>query len=135
MYDFKALSECSSFSHLILFKKAPLSIGGQVLHIPTDNYKYDLYFHLYDDSTIKVSLWRYYSGDYYSEQKDSFLISINDYMANIGLIDAALSAAKTYNHYGCVWLEQSAVQDLFKKYKAFAVSELSTQQPDLFAIA
>lgn len=135
MSDFKALAECSSFSHLILFKKAPLSIGSEILHIPTDNYKYDLYFHLYDDNTIKVSLWRYYSGDYYSEQKDSFLISIVDYIANIGLVDAALSAAKTYNHYGCVWIEQSVAHDIFKKYKAFALTNTHAKQPDLFATA
>lgn len=130
--DFKALAECSSFSHLILFNKKPLSIGGQLLHIPTDSYKYDLYFRLVDANTVKVSWWRYYSSDYYSEQKDSYLMSVADYMANIGLVDAALSEAKYYNNYGCVWLTQSAAHDIFKKYRAFEVGS-PVQQQDLFA--
>ena len=130
--DFSKLIECSEFGHLTLFNKNPLSVGSRVLHIPTDNYKYDVYFHILDESTIKVSLWRYYSGDFYSEQKDSYTISIDDYIANISLVDAALLAAKTYNHYGCVWLEQPVAQDLFKKFKAFAQTDTPAKQHDLF---
>lgn len=134
MSDFNEVAECSVFSHLILFNKKPLLVGSQVLHIPTDSYKYDLYFRLIDANTIKVSWWRYYSGDYYSEQKDSFLISIADYIANIGLVDEALSAAKTFNRDGCVWLSQSAAHDIFKKYKMLEVGS-PTKQQDLFAVA
>lgn len=132
--DFKGLAECSNFSHLILFNKKPLSIGGQLLHIPTDSYKYDLYFRLIDANTVKVSWWRYYSSDYYSEQKDSFLISVADYVANIGLVDTTLSEAKTYNYqeYGCIWLTQSAAHTVFKKYRAFEIGS-PVQQQDLFA--
>ena len=42
--DFSKLIECSEFGHLTLFNKTPLSVGSRVLHIPTDNYKYDVYF-------------------------------------------------------------------------------------------
>ena len=133
--DNKPLTECSSFSHLMLFNKAALiTTGCQLLHIPTDSYKYDLYFRLIDTNTIKVSWWRYYSGDYYSEQKDSFLISVADYVANIGLVDDAISVAKTFNRYGCVWLTQSAAHNVFKKYKAFEVGGPASQ-PDLFTTA
>ena len=122
MSDFKHLTGCSNFNHLMLFKQAPLSIGSQLLHIPTTNYKYDLYFHIHDEDTIEVSLWRYFSGSWSSEEQDSFLISSDSYVNNIDFVDNELSKAKAHLNVNCIWLEQSAVQDIFKHYKSFALS-------------
>lgn len=120
--DFKALADCSKFHHLVIFKKLPLTVGSRLLHIPTTNYKYDLYFHLYDENTIKVSLWRYFSSEYYSEQKDSFLISSEDYISNISHIDNILSGSDIHVHTNCAWLDQPVVQSIFKHYKSFALT-------------
>lgn len=134
MIKSKSLTECSQFSHLMLFNKAASSSGDKVLHIPTDNYKYDLYFHIHGDSHLKVSLWRYNASSWSSDIKDSYLISIDDYIENIGIVDTALTNPSVYSHHGCFWLEQNKVQALFKQLKSLAVKD-AVKQPDLFAVA
>ena len=67
-------------------------------------------------------MWRYFSSSWSSEEQDSFLISSDSYVNNIGFVDNELSKAKAHLNVNCIWLEQSAVQDIFKHYKSFALS-------------
>lgn len=127
------LAQCSNFNHLILFNKPPFKRGGKLLHIPTTNYKYDLYFHVYDDATVRVSLWRYFSSSWHSEEQEYYLISKNDYLKNIHIIDDALSKVKVNLLTNCAWLEQSDLQAIFKTLKKVSQNDVSDTQIDMFA--
>lgn len=113
---------CSKYGHLVIFGKAPITVGARLLHIPTTNYKYDLYFDLVDSATVRVSLWRYFSSEYYREMTDSFLISTDDYMRNISHIDNILSGSDIHIHTNCAWLEQPVVRGILNYYKKFTLS-------------
>jgi len=129
----RILANYSQFNHLVLFKKPPFSAGSLLLHIPTSNYKYDVYFHLFDENTVKVSLSRYYSGTYDSEIQDSVVVSIDDYMANMHVVDDALAKNQVNIRTNCAWIEQSDAQAIFRRYKQLAVNEKAQQQIDMFA--
>lgn len=128
--DNRSLADCSQFSALILFKRPPFVAGGLLLHIPTSNYKYDIYFHLLDESTVKVSLYRYFASEWSSDKQDEFLISVSTYMDNMNVVDAALSKSDVFAH-GCIWIEQSDLKAIFNHYKKFEIKQNS--QIDMFA--
>ena len=114
--NIETITNCSEHHYLMLFKKQPLPPSGLLLHIPTDNYKYDLYFHLVDADTVKVSVYRWYQGESYRELQDSVLISASDYVGNIGIVDKYLSEKGVRMHGGCAWLGQTAIKNIFKSY-------------------
>lgn len=128
--DNRSLAECSQFSHLVLFKKPPFADGDLLLHIPTSNYKYDIYFRLLDKNTVKVSLYRYFASEWSSEKQDDFLISASSYINSMNVIDAVLSKYDVSAH-GCIWIEQSDLKAIFNHYKKFEIKQDS--QIDMFA--
>lgn len=128
--DNRSLAECSQFSHLVLFKKPPFADGDLLLHIPTSNYKYDIYFRLLDKNTVKVSLYRYFASEWSSEKQDDFLISASSYINSMNVIDAVLSKYEVSAH-GCIWIEQSDLKAIFNYYKKFEIKQDS--QIDMFA--
>lgn len=123
------ITNCSEHHYLMLFKKQPLPPSGLLLHIPTDNYKYDLYFHLADADTVKVSIFRWYQGESYRELLDSVLISVSDYVTNISIVDKCLSEKGVRMHGGCAWVGQTAIKSIFKRYSEFEqVSNKDSEQ-------
>jgi hypothetical protein len=127
----KTITNCSEHHFLMLFKKQPLPPSGLLLHIPTDNYKYDLYFHLVDADTVKVSMYRWYQGESYRELQDSFVISASDYVSSIDIVDKCLSVKGLRMSGGCAWVSQSAVKSIFSSYGKFEQIEVETDDAQM----
>jgi|GEM_PF-6180135 len=128
------LGEVSKFNHLVLFKQPPYFAGDTILHLPTDNYKYDLYVRAYDDDLVEVQLYRYFQSYWGSELQDNFLLSSINYAQNIAIINDELNEKPVNIRTNCVWLEQSKVRMIFDRLKRFKVgqSEDASQQIEMF---